>query len=61
MFERYGGDRTDQVDQAIAWYAALAMIKTGREKEASDLLSTLAEHAGNYRTGARRLLKRVSK
>ncbi len=67
MYERYGvdpsdrTDQSDQVDQAIAWYAALAMIKTGREKAASSLLDPLAERPGNYRIGARRLLKRVSK
>lgn len=55
---RWGDDR---VEQAIAWYAALAMIKTGRVKDAATLLTGLAEGPGPYRSDARQLLKRVSK
>ncbi|MGW8316876.1 MAG: tetratricopeptide repeat protein [Bacteroidales bacterium] len=61
MYDIYQGDQNEQVDQAINWYAALAMIKTGRKKEASALLAPLAERSGPYRRDARQLLKRVSK
>lgn len=61
MYDIYQGDQNEQVDQAINWYAALAMIKTGKKKEASALLAPLAERSGPYRRDARQLLKRVSK
>lgn len=57
----FNGMVGDQVDQAIAWYRALAMMKTGKIKDASALLTTLAGGPGPYRSDARKLLKRVSK
>lgn len=60
-YDAYQGNRTEQIDQAVTWYAALAMIKTGRKMEALPLLAALAERSGPYRTDARQLLKRVSK
>jgi hypothetical protein len=45
------------VDQSISWYAALALIKSERRKEALDLLQALADQKGPYQSRARKLKK----
>lgn len=60
-FDSFRMEHRDRVDQALAWYAGLAMIQAGRTEKASDLLGSLAEESGPYRTDALRLLKQVSK
>lgn len=61
MLSSFTGLGGDQVDQAITWYTALAMMKTGKIKEASTQLTDLAGSPGPYRSDARKLLKQVSK
>jgi hypothetical protein len=61
MLSSFKGLGGDQVDQAITWYKALAMMKTGKINEASTVLTDLAGSPGPYRSDARKLLKQVSK
>ncbi|MCK5065917.1 MAG: hypothetical protein KAR16_00700 [Bacteroidales bacterium] len=44
-------------DQAITWYTTLALIKSDRRKEASNMLLPLSEEPGPYRSDAEKLLK----
>ena len=48
-------------EQSLAWYHALALIKTGRTSEAMKLLHTLQVHPGPYRKDAHKLEKKLMK
>ncbi len=50
-----------QVGQALYWYRALALIKSGRYVEADALLLPLIQQQGPYQTNARRLQKNLLK
>lgn len=50
-----------QLGQALYWYTALALIKSGRPEEAAPYLHVLIQQEGPYRSDARRLEKIVLK
>jgi hypothetical protein len=50
-----------QLEQSISWYTSLALIKSGRGKEAVEILLPLTEEQGPYRTDAIRLQKMLLK
>ncbi len=48
-------------DQAISWYATLALIKLDRLEEARSVLAPLSKETGPYRSDAENLLKHLLK
>ena len=49
------------VDQAIAWYRALACLKSDRPEEAENLVNDLAARPGPYQKDAKKLLRMLIK
>jgi hypothetical protein len=54
-------DTSRPLGQALTWYRALAMVKSGSASEAADLLAPLAEHPGPYQKDAYKLKKKLIK
>jgi len=50
-----------QLGQSISWYRSLALIKSGRGKEAVEILLPLTEEQGPYQSNAIRLQKSLLK
>jgi hypothetical protein len=48
-------------DQALSWYASLALIKTDRLEEARSMLHSLTLESGPYQSDAENLLKLLLK
>jgi len=57
----YEADAVRPLGQAITWYSALALVKSGSTSEAADLLSPLTEHPGPYQKDAYKLKKKLIK
>jgi hypothetical protein len=54
-------DTMDVMGQSLTWYHAIAMVKTGRESEALELLEPLVDQPGPYHSNAHKLQKMLKK
>ena len=54
-------DTGNVLGQSLTWYQALALVKTGRNKEAAETLGALVERPGPYGPDAHKLQKMLLK